>query len=94
MMMMLRDDLMIELFDDPSSPPSWIEGVDVEGKEYAFCDVSGQRYEGRIIEPGTLLRQPRFQLEAVGSADRAHALSLVKRLLALRRTAILTIWIP
>jgi len=79
MMMMLRDDLVIELFDDPRTPPAWIEGVDVENKEYAFCDVNGQRYEGRITTPGTLLHQPRFQLEVIGSPDLANALDLLSR---------------
>jgi hypothetical protein len=79
MMMLLRDDLVIELFDDPCAPPAWIEGVDVESKEYSFCDVNGQMYEGRIIAPGTLLHQPRFRLEAIGSPDLANALDLLGR---------------
>jgi len=79
MMMMLRDDLVLELFDDPRTPPAWIEGIDVENKEYSFCDVYGQRYEGRITTSGTLLHQARFHLEAVGSPDLANALDMLGR---------------
>ena len=39
MMMMLRDDLVLELFDDPRTPPAWIEGIDVE---------TGMEKNGRI----------------------------------------------
>ena len=79
MMMMLRDDLVLELFDDPRTPPAWIEGIDVNNKEYSFCDVHGQRYEGRITTPGTLLHQARFHLEAVGNPDLANALDMLGR---------------
>jgi len=30
MMLMLRDDPVIEVFDSPDNPPDWIEWIDIE----------------------------------------------------------------
>jgi hypothetical protein len=38
MMIMLRDDQVIEVFDSPDDPPSWIEAIDIENGEYQFCE--------------------------------------------------------
>ena len=42
MMVMLRDDQVIELFDSVDNPPDGIEGIDIENGEYQFCDERGQ----------------------------------------------------
>jgi hypothetical protein len=36
MMIMLRDDQMIEIFRSADAPPSWVEAIDIENEE---CNV-------------------------------------------------------
>ena len=77
--MILRDDAVIEVFDAPSQPPNWIEGIDIENKEYQFCDDTGQRYVGEIIRPSGFLRQPRWRLRPEGTPDIRNALDLIAK---------------
>jgi len=79
MIMMLRDDLVVEIFDDVSSPPSWVEGVDIENNEYEFCDADGQIFIGKIIAKGGVFRQPKFALEPYGDRDVQNAINLIDR---------------
>lgn len=51
--MLLRDDRVIELFNLPDGMPNWVEQIDIENAEYKFCSMTGQRYEILIEEiPG------------------------------------------
>jgi hypothetical protein len=79
MMITLRDDAVIEVFDSPDHPPSWIEGVDVENGEYQFCDEHGQRYVGVVTRPSTWRKQPEFVLRPEGVPDLNNALALIDR---------------
>lgn len=79
MMMLLRDDAVIELFDSPSTPPNWIEAVDVENREYSFCNEFGQRFEGVITRPISRFHSGEFELRPVGISAISNALDLVDR---------------
>jgi hypothetical protein len=83
MMLILRDDPVLEIFESPSSPPDWIETIDIENDEYSFCDDHGQRYVGVIVKPAKRFslwfRPDRFELRPEGIPDIANALALVDR---------------
>ena len=66
MMIMLRDDSVIEIFESPERPPNWIEGIDIENGEYQFCDHRGLRYIGVINRKFRIFRHPEFHLEPEG----------------------------
>ena len=79
MMMILRDDGVIEVFESPSCPPDWIEVIDVENGEYQFCDDTGQRYVGEIATRGGLFRQAEWRLRPEGPPDMRNALDLIAK---------------
>lgn len=83
MMIMLRDDPVIEVFGSPSDPPSWIEAIDIENAEYQFCDDNGQIFVGELVKPASLSRQPRFRLRPEGPPALANALGLLEKAKAL-----------
>ena len=78
-MMILRDDAVIEVFDAPSQPPNWIEGIDIENAEYQFCDDTGQRYVGEIIGPSGFLQHAKWRLRREGPRDIRNALDLIAK---------------
>ena len=82
-MIILRDDFVIELFDSPDTPPSWIEGIDIENNEFQFCDFTGLQYIGILTRPSGLFRQAEWHLEASGDRDIQNALNLIDRAKAL-----------
>ena len=86
MMIMLRDDPVIEVFDSPDHPPSWIEAIDIENREYRFCDDTGQRYVGVITRPSGWFRQAEFELRPEGSADMKNLLDLLDRAKTIERS--------
>jgi hypothetical protein len=77
MIMMLRDDPVIELFDSPDVPPNWIEWIDIENGEYRFCDEKGQRYVGVVTHPKGWFKQPTFSLRPDGTPSLKNALELI-----------------
>lgn len=77
MMLMLRDDKVIEIFDSHQNPPTWIEAIDIENEEYQFCDERGQRYVGVIIRPAGLFRSGAFELRPEGKPQLKNVLNLV-----------------
>lgn len=79
MMIMLRDDPVIEIFDSPDNPPAWIEAIDVENEEYEFCDDRGQRYVGVINRFSAWRGEPEFALRPEGSPELKNALDLIQR---------------
>ena len=86
MMIMLRDDPVIEVFDSPDQPPSWIEAIDIENGEYRFCDERGQRYVGVITSPSGLFRQAEFELRPEGRAESKNVFDLLDRAEAIERS--------
>jgi hypothetical protein len=83
MMLILRDDPVIEIFDSPDNPPGWIEAIDIANNEYQFCDDDGQRYVGVVTRPSSWFRHPLYELKPAGSPDPANALALVDRAVAI-----------
>lgn len=71
MMLILRDDPVIETFESPEKPPNWIETIDVKNQEYQFCDDTGQRYVGKIKKRG-FFSADTFELIPDGPPDRAN----------------------
>lgn len=83
MLLMLTDDLVIYVFPSTASPPDWIEAIDIENREYSFCDETGQIYEGRITSPIGVFSTGAFRLVPVGEPDKKNALDLIGRAVAL-----------
>jgi hypothetical protein len=77
MMIMLRDDRVIEIFRSPDAPPGWIETIDIENGEYRFCDERGQRYVGEVTHPPGLFREGEFRLRPEGGPNLNNALELI-----------------
>ena len=79
MMLVLRDDPIIEVFDDPTSPPNWIEAIDIKNKVYQFCSDKGQRYVGKIIQPSGIFKPAKFVLQPEGPIDINNTLDLLNK---------------
>jgi hypothetical protein len=82
-LMLRRDDQVIETFDSPENPPSGIEWIDVENGEYTFCDDRGQMYEGRYDHSGVLFfRHEAWHLVPMGKADPNNAMAIIESAVA------------
>src|SRR4051794_39188424 len=79
MMLLLRDDLVLETFDSPDDPPNWIEWIDVENHEYSFSDDRGQLYEGQLVRRSGLFKAEQWRLVPVERANISNATKLVDR---------------
>jgi hypothetical protein len=77
MIIILRDDPVVEVFDSPLCPPDWIETIDIENCEYQFCSDTGQRYVGKITKPAGFIRQAEWRLHPEGEPDIKNALALI-----------------
>jgi hypothetical protein len=77
MMIMLRDDPVIEIFESPDSIPNSIEVIDVENGVYKFCDDQGQRYVGHVTR--SLFGREKIELRPEGSPDVKNFLDLIDR---------------
>jgi type IV secretory pathway VirB4 component len=84
--MLLRDDRVIELFNLPDGMPNWVELIDIENDEYKFCSITGQRYEistEEISGPKILGILPTsniiYKFNPVGTAKAENALAFVDR---------------
>ncbi len=82
MILFLRDDLILETFDSPDTPPSHIEWIDVKNGEYSFCSDRGQAYSGEFIHHGGFFRNEKWQLIPDGEPDINNALNLANRAVA------------
>jgi hypothetical protein len=87
MMIMLRDDPVVEVFDSPEVPPRWIEWIDVQNGEYRFCDDQGQRYVGVVTQPKGWFKQPTFALRPEGTPDLKNVLELIDKAQSLESNA-------
>jgi hypothetical protein len=79
MVLLLRDDLIWKTFDSPERRPDWIEWIEVEKNEYAFCSDAGQRYRGELIEAGAFFHGEQWRLIPDGPPALDNALALVDR---------------
>jgi hypothetical protein len=84
MMLMLRDDQVIEIFETPSTPPNGIEAINIENQEYQFRDHNGQRYVGVVSEKIGWLSSGNFELRPEGTPNIKNALSLVDSAVSLK----------
>jgi hypothetical protein len=64
MMIMLRDDPVIVVFDSPDAPPSWIEWIDIENG-------------GVVTHPKGWFKQTTFSLRPEGTPILKNALDLI-----------------
>ena len=78
-MLLLRDDLIVETFDSPDDPPDWVEWIDVENGEYRFCSETGQKYRGELVQRGWLFRSVKWRLIPDGKPDPRNAIAIVER---------------
>ena len=83
-MMMLTDDRVLEVFESPQNPPDWIEAIDIDNREYRFCDDRGQRYVGIITERIGWLSTGKFELRSEGRAELRNALELVDQAVSIK----------
>ena len=83
MMLILRDDRVIETFDSPDAPPDWIEWIDVQNGEYLFCDERGQLYRGVLVRRGAFFTRDGIALVPEGTPDPANAIALVEEAVAI-----------
>ena len=83
MMLILRDDLILETFESPDQPPTWIEWIDIENEEYEFCSDRGHRYIGKVRGDGGL---GEWTLVPAGTPDLENAVSLVHRAVGIERS--------
>ena len=77
MMIILKDDRVIEIFESPENPPDWIEGIDIENHEYQFCSDSGQIYIGHIVKPSGIFSEAIWRLKPEGKPDMKNLDSLI-----------------
>ena len=76
---------LLHLFSSAAEVESYVETIDVENGEYEFCDDSGQRFVGEIIQPTGLFRSGRVRLAPVGVPDQTLVASFVSRARTLER---------
>jgi len=76
---------LLHLFSSAAEVESYVETIDVENGEYEFCDDSGQRFVGEIIQPAGLFRSGRVHLAPVGVPDQTLVASFVSRARTLER---------
>ena len=78
MMIILRDDRVIETFEDPRQPPNWIETIDIKNQEYEFCDDYGQVYKGKI-KKGGFFSLDTYELVPEGTPDKENLNRLLSK---------------
>jgi len=86
MMILLRDDRVIEIFESPDNPPDWIEGIDIENNEYQFCDETGQIYKGHIVKPSGSIKQAEWNLQPDGVPDIGNLKELIDQAESIKPT--------
>jgi hypothetical protein len=83
MILMLRDDNVIELFESPNDPPRRLEAIDIENEEYRFCDDTGQRYRGVITRKIGVFSRGAFVLRPEGPPELKNAIELIDQAVGL-----------
>jgi hypothetical protein len=83
MILMLRDDNVIVLFESPNDPPGRLEAMDIENEEYRFCDATGQRYKGVITRPVGVFSAGAFVLRPEGLPELKNAIDLIDQAVGL-----------
>jgi len=83
MILMLRDDRVIEIYESLAPLKGDVETIDIENQEYEFCDQNGQRYVGVVTEKSGWFRSGDFELRPEGNPDVKNALRLLDSAVAL-----------
>ena len=83
MILMLRDDNIIEIFESPADLPRQLEAIDIENEEYRFCDERGQRYVGFITRKVGVFTRGAFELRPEGQPELGNVVSLIDQAVGL-----------
>ena len=83
MILVLRDDNIIELFESTDDPPGRLEAIDVENGEYRFCDEAGQCYRGVITREIGVFSAGAFRLEPEGRPELKNVLEILNQAVGL-----------
>ena len=78
-MLLLRDDTVLEIFEDAAKPPGWIEVIDIQNEEYEFCDEHGQRYVGVVTGSSGWSGTAQFVLRPEAAPQLGNVIDLVDR---------------
>jgi hypothetical protein len=76
---------LLHLFSSVAEVESHLEAIDIENREYEFCDDTGQRFIGEITTPVTRFGGGRFRLVAEGVPDSKLVSSFLARARSLDR---------
>jgi hypothetical protein len=70
---------LLHLFLSSVQVEKELEVIDVENREYEFCDETGQRFVGEIVSPVGFFRSGKFRLKPDGIPDRTVIASFLSR---------------
>ena len=70
---------VLYLFDSEDQVVTDFEAIDVENKEYEFCDDAGRRLDAEITKPVTRFRGGAFRLVSYGTPDRDLPIQFFRR---------------
>jgi hypothetical protein len=76
---------LLYLFSSAAEAESYLEAIDIENREFAFCDDTGQRFAAEVTGPVTALRAGSFRLCPDGFPDKAVVVSFLSRARSLER---------
>lgn len=76
---------LLYLFSSVAQAESHLEAIDIENREYEFCDETGQRFVGAIIVPVSRFSNGGFRLRPEGAPDKSIFDSLVAKARSLDR---------
>lgn len=76
---------LLHLFSSVAEAESQLEAIDVQNGEYEFCNDTGQRFVGDIVEPVTKFRAGSFRLKPDRAPDKAVVASFLSRSRSLER---------
>ena len=76
---------LLHLFSSAAEAEAHLEAIDIENREYEFCDDTGQRFVAEVTAPVTALRAGSFRLRPDGLPDKAVVVSFLSRAHSLER---------
>jgi len=76
---------LLYLFSSAAESESYLEAIDIENREYEFCDETGQRFVAELTAPVTALSAGGFRLRPDGLPDKAVVASFLGRARSLER---------
>jgi hypothetical protein len=76
---------LLSLFESLAESVSHLETVDIESREFEFCDETGQRFVGEITEPIGLMSSGRFRFRPDGPPNKDFAVAILSKAQSLPR---------